>query len=68
MIMYRTKDNDLLDEICWKQYGYAAGSIELVLKANPGLALLFPIFSAGRVIMLPDIPSPVISPKIRLWD
>lgn len=38
MTRYRTKENDMLDWICWKHYGFQSGAVEIVLTANPELA------------------------------
>lgn len=65
MVMIKTKENDMLDAICWQHYGYNV--VEEVLKANPGLARYEDCLPAGIFINLPDIRKP---PKqmIRLWD
>lgn len=65
---YRTRDGDMLDDICWRQYGLQSGAVELVLEANPGLADLGPVFSSGVLIELPDIAPPVQAGPVRLWD
>ena len=69
MPKYRTKDGDTLDAICWAHYGQQAGAVEDVLEANPGLAQVGTIFSAGVLIELPDRSalSQTIQP-VRLWD
>ena len=69
MQKYRTKDGDTLDAICWAHYGQQAGAVEDVLEANPGLAQVGTIFSAGVLIELPsrNAPSQTIQP-VRLWD
>lgn len=38
MICYYTKENEMLDYICWKHYGYSSGAVEEVLLENPGIA------------------------------
>ena len=66
---YRTKEGDMLDWICWRHYGQQAGAVEVVLKANPGLAEAGPLLPAGLVIELPDLPQPNQSiDTVRLWD
>jgi phage tail protein X len=48
-------DNDRIDLICWKHYGSRSGRVvELVLVANPGLAMTETL-KAGQVINLPGI-------------
>ena len=33
MIIYNTKDGDVLDDICYRFYGHLDGTVEKVLKA-----------------------------------
>ncbi|MGL5029275.1 MAG: tail protein X [Wolbachia pipientis] len=55
MIYYYTKENEMLDEICWKHYGYSSGAVEEVLLVNPGLAEHGSFLPAGLRIKLPKI-------------
>jgi len=48
-------DNEMLDYICWKHYGYSSGAVEVVLEANPGLAEYDSFLPAGIKIKLPKI-------------
>lgn len=68
-MQYRTKDNDTLDAICWNYYGQQSGTVEAVLKANPGLADLGAKLPAGIVIQLPQLtePSQLLN-TVKLWD
>lgn len=69
MTNYRTKDGDMLDYICWKHYGQQSGAVEAVLVANPGLADRGPVLPANVVILLPELPKPVVEVQpIRLWS
>lgn len=69
MAVYRTRDGDMLDVICLSYYGQADGYLESVLAANPGLADIGPIYSAGLLIELPDLPAqPQSQSAIRLWS
>jgi phage tail protein X len=66
VVIYTTKENDVLDWICWKHYGTTA-VLEQVLAANPNLT--DEKLPAGVVVKLPYIAS--ISNKrgeIRLWN
>jgi phage tail protein X len=65
--LYRTRDGDVLDLICWQHYGLQAGAVEVVLDANPGLADLGPIYATGTLITLPDLDTPAPEPLLRLW-
>lgn len=66
-VLYRTKDGEMLDEICIAQYGLDRGYIEKVLDANPGLADQGPRFPAGLQIILPEVQPPATK-VTRLWE
>ncbi len=69
MAIYRTKDGDMLDAICLAHYGQVTHVEERVLKANPGLAKLGPVYSAGLLIELPALDlNPPKANIVRLWD
>lgn len=68
MLTYRTKDGDMLDWICSKHYGRTSGAVEAVLEANPGLADMGPIYEAGTLILLPELPAAELSAAVKLWD
>ncbi|MBA8758076.1 phage tail protein [Wolbachia pipientis] len=55
MIYYYTKENEMLDYICWKHYGYSSGAVEEVLLENPGLVEYGSFLPAGLKIKLPKI-------------
>jgi phage tail protein X len=66
---YTTIDGDMLDQICFRFYGYESGSTELVLAGNPGLAALGPVYDLGVEIYLPDLPKAQPKKKrISLFD
>jgi len=68
-MIYRTKDGDVLDQVCAKHYGDAPYSIEDVLAANPGLAAHGPVMRSGLLIELSVVEeSAPEAPTIRLWD
>ncbi|SME96259.1 tail protein X [Desulfovibrio gilichinskyi] len=66
-MIYRTKDGDLLDRICFKYYGRES-AVATVLEANPGLADKGPVFDAGIEIDLPELATPEKDQGISLWD
>lgn len=69
MQRYRCQDGDMLDAICFSYYGYSSGAVEMVLEANPGLADLGAVYSAGLEIDLPDLAqSAKDAETIKLWD
>ncbi|WP_341815294.1 tail protein X [Wolbachia endosymbiont (group B) of Aricia artaxerxes] len=67
MMYYKTKENDMLDFICWRHYGFSSGTVEVVLKANPGLAE-YELLPAGLVIKLPVIQKAIQKQVVKLWD
>ena len=65
-----TRDGDVLDALVWQHYG-RSDVLSAVLEANPHLALMPPVLSAGLaglLIELPDLPLPVEASVIRLWS
>jgi len=66
---YRTRDDDVLDRICWRHYGREDALVR-VLDANPGLADRGPVLPAGLVIELPELPDAGADADapVRLWD
>jgi phage tail protein X len=67
MRAYRTKDGDMVDEICVAEYGTEAMT-ELVYEANPGLAARGPILPKGIYITLPNQIEAKVKSPIRLWS
>lgn len=67
---YLTQQDDELDDICHRFYGYSRGSVEavLALEANRDLARLLPVLPEGVTITLPDIAPPAPPPRLRLWS
>ncbi len=65
---YRTRDGDMLDDICHRHYGRSGKVVELVLEANRHLAAIGPVYQAGLVIRLPEIPAATTAKIVRLWD
>ncbi len=67
-IYYLAKENDMLDYICWKHYGFTSGAVEIVLEENPGLAEYGSFLPAGLKIKLPTIQKPVQKSKLKVWE
>lgn len=63
--IYRTKEGDRLDVICYNFYGQS-DQVVRVLEANPRLAETGATLPAGLVIQLPELPAPTTT-TIRLW-
>jgi phage tail protein X len=62
-----TKDGDVLDDLIWRHYA-RTDVLAAVLVANPHLAQLAPLLSAGQTVWLPDLPTPGDTPVVRLWS
>ena len=68
-MIYKTKDGDMVDAICYRYYGASSGYMEKVLAANPGLAALGPVLSAGVEIELPVIQAAAVqATRKTLWS
>ncbi len=65
--LYRTRDGDMLDEICYSEYG-TEQAVVAVLDANPGLADKGAILIAGIEIILPDYTAPAEEDEDVLWS
>ncbi len=57
IVHYIARENEMLDYICFKHYGYSSGAVEIVLEENPGLAEYGSFLPAGLKIRLPTIQS-----------
>jgi phage tail protein X len=66
MILYRTRQGDMLDAICKAHYGNE-DMVEPVYDANPRLAELGPILPMGVEIVLPELSAQTVARPIRLW-
>lgn len=64
---YITRQDDMLDWICWRHYGKSSGFVEAVYEANPDLSSLPLRLPAGVLIVLPTIISPSRRTLPRLW-
>jgi phage tail protein X len=68
MIYYTTKENEVLDWICWKHYGFQSGAIEIVLEVNTHIAENGSFLPSGILLKLPLIEKPTLKPIVKLWD
>lgn len=64
----RASEGDILDTICQAHYGRVTGTVEAVLEANPGLALVSQPYHAGVEILLPDVAVAATVASVKLWD
>lgn len=67
---YQTRDGDMVDLICFDQYGAEAldQSVVAVLEANRGLADYGPQLPAGLTLILPDWQVEARDTGEQLWD
>lgn len=66
---YVTQPGDVLDALCYAHYG-VEGLAEVVLEANPGMAVYGPHLPAGLVVRLPALQtaSLLTAQAVNLWD
>lgn len=64
---YRTKEGDMLDQICQQYYG-RSDALPEVLAANPRLPNIGAVLPAGLIIYLPSVTPPEQQHSVRLWD
>jgi phage tail protein X len=64
--IYRTKEGDMVDEICVAHYG-SEDMTEQVYGANPHLAARGPILPKGIEITLPNQVVVKAKSPVRLW-
>lgn len=57
----------MLDLICWNYYGFSSEAVEIVLRANPGLAE-YELLPAGLTVKLPVIQKAIQKQVVKLWD
>jgi len=69
-MLYRSKQHDVLDNICKAFYGTTENkTVEMVLEANPGLADHGTHLPIGLAIELPEIePKQAENGAVNLWD
>lgn len=59
----------VLDKVVRDHYGTSDGTLEAVLKANPGLASMGPVFPDRRTITFPEItPATLARRQTKLYD
>lgn len=67
-VIYRTKSNDRLDQICQDHYGRVHGVVEAVLLANSGLANYGALLPAHLAITQPIIPVDRVKKTTSIWQ
>ncbi|WP_265042254.1 tail protein X [Wolbachia endosymbiont (group B) of Melanostoma mellinum] len=67
-VHYITRENEMLDYICFKHYGYSSGAVEEVLLKNPGLAEHGSFLPTGLKIRLPRIQEQLKKSKLKVWE
>jgi len=67
MLIY-ARQEETVDEICWRYYGRTQQAVEQVYAANPGLAEKGPTLPHGCKVVLPDLPQAATGETLNLWD
>ena len=67
-VYYVSKENEMLDLICWKHYGYSSGAVEKVLLENPDLVEYESFLPAGLKIKLPVIQKSMQKSKLKFCE
>jgi phage tail protein X len=67
-VIYRTKENDMVDSICWDHYGLMDSAVEAVYEANPKLASYGEFLPANIEVLLPNIETNNDRDVVNLWD
>lgn len=66
---YTTRQGDMVDLVCLKNYGRTREVTEVVLAANQGLAARGPVLPIGIVVLLPDVAPVSTERKLAdLWS
>jgi phage tail protein X len=66
---YQTKDGEILDKICYEQYGFTGNAFETVLYSETNYdKTAFDVFSAGMVIDLPPVEPAKKRTETMLWE
>lgn len=73
MVIYRTRMQDRLDQICFDYYGTTSSrQVERVLDFNPGLATFPAILPPGIIIRLPERDESNdrsrVTRQINIWE
>ncbi len=66
-MLYRVKQNEVLDAICAHYYGREGDYTEMVLRANPGLADQGTYLPHGLWINLPEVTLERRHQPVELW-
>lgn len=62
------QQNDTIDAICYRYYGYTARAVEAVYDANPGLCELSTMLPIGTPVKMPVINEKRTAATIQLWE
>ena len=64
----RAHQYDTVDALCWRHYGRTQGVTEQVLKANPGLAGIRPLFTSRAAGGAAGHSATTTVQTVQLWD
>lgn len=63
-----SQQNDTVDAICHRYYGYTARAVENVYNANPKLCEFGAVLPMGISITMPAIEEKLETESVKLWD
>lgn len=66
-MIIQSSEGDHLDTLCYAHYGHLKGTVETVLRANPGLSAVEQPYPIGTTIRFPDLGS-LSTETIQLWS
>ena len=66
--VYLTTDGDMIDDLCFRQYGRQSGAVEHVLTTNRHLQSQPTALPHGIPITFRPLPLPTKERTVRLWD
>jgi phage tail protein X len=64
-----SQQGDTLDALIWRERGLGAANLAPILVANPGIAGVGAVLTAGTAVTMPaTAPAPTVRDIIQLWD
>lgn len=67
MIVY-SQQNETLDQLSWRIFGYTTDIVEQIYRRNPHLCELPLRLPHGTTVNVPEQPPAIKHQRINLWD